>query len=225
MAIYVKLQNTYVMFTHSSEGCHLLINANEATSLFGGTIAGLQQGAPRHKHHLRLRNNVCRDSPQFEASQITLKPQITAAAAVILFCSWETSTHERLFNCILTLTVEVLDTIQRPTVAGMKLSEHVHEFLVLLSLSLLFFSVRWCLNGASVLSLAECYQPADRGRTATMAARSWPFKHENISFLPGFYRSIMSLRADNSVHNELKCFHSLSLQYNLIALLVIEPLC
>lgn len=57
-----------------------------------------------------------------------------------------------------------------------------------------------------------------------MAARSEAFKHENISFGPGFYRSVMSLGADNCGHNELKCFRSLSLQYNLIAVLAIEPL-
>lgn len=136
------------------------------------------------------------------------------------FFPWKTLTHERLFNCILTPSVEVLDTIQRPTVAGMKLWICTWIF----SVFLFFFPVRWCLNGASVHRLAECYQPADQGWTATMAA-SEPFKHENISFLPGFYRFIMLLGADNSVHNELKCFHSLSLQYNLIAVLVIEPLC
>lgn len=35
---------------------------------------------------------------------------------------------------------------------------------------------------------------------------------------------MMSLGADNCAHNELKCFRSLSLQYNLIAVLAIETL-
>lgn len=120
-----------------------------------------------------------RTSPQFEASQITLKPQITAAA-VILFCSCETSTHERLFNCILTLTVEVLDAIQRPTVAGMKLSEHVHEFLVLLSLSLSFFLCEMvperCLRSQPGWMLSACRpRPNCNNGCAFMAIQTWKY--------------------------------------------------
>lgn len=110
---------------------------------------------------------VTRTSPQSETSQITITPQITAAAAaavILIFLGNFTC----LLNGTLTPTAEVLDTIQRPTVAGMRPSEHVAAFGVCLVLS----RVGRSLNGA-----AEHRRSAPNGSSLQTEAQRQQWLH------------------------------------------------